>query len=511
MIPSDHGHPFYAPIAPWKPRPTDIAQAKVPHPFQEFAIFALKAALMQGHKRVMLRLPTGSGKTVISASIIRSALGKGRRVIFVVDAIVLVDQTIAKFQQDGIDAVGVLQAQHAWTDERQPVQVCSVQTLARRAMPPADLVIIDEAHGNHGFIWKWMDSPEWTNIPFIGLSATPYTKGLGRHYTSLVSTVTTQNLIDQGFLSPFRVYAPGKAPDLSGVRTVAGDYHEGDLSEVMSKKHLVADAVESWLKHAENRPTLCYGVDCAHARSLHEKFQAAGVSSAYMDAYTIAEDRGKIAQHFAVGEVKVVCSVGVLIKGIDWDVRCISLCCPTKSEIKFQQIIGRGLRTAPGKDYCLILDHSTTHATLGLVTDVDARNTHLDGGKGAKPAQRSKEEMGSKECSKCKVMKPAGMALCPLCGFQAQRQNKVLHKPGTLVALDGKKDKFTMEQKRAFYAGLLWYAESKGYKKGWVAHKYQEKFGAWPRLGEVTPCDPDAMVLNWLKSRQIAYAKRRIA
>lgn len=507
----EHSDPFFAPVASHIPTSFDLTQAKILHPFQEFSIFALKATLMQGHKRVMLRLPTGAGKTIIAANIVRSALLKKKRVIFVVDAIMLVDQTIEKFQREGIHAIGAMQADHAWTDERQPVQVCSVQTLARRAMPPADLVLIDEAHGNHDFIWKWMALLEWKDVPFIGLSATPYTKGLGKFYTKMVAACSMQSLIDQGFLSPFRVYAPGKTPDLSSVRTVAGDYHEGDLAKVMNKKNLVADAVETWLQHGENRPTFCYAVDCAHARALHDRFLAAGVPSAYMDAHTEREDRKRIEQEFTSGSVKVVCNVGVLTKGIDWDVRCISLCRPTKSEILFQQVIGRGLRTAEGKEFLLVLDHSDTHANLGLVTDVEARNQTLDMGKTKRAAPRDKEEIGAKECPSCKLMKPAGMVTCSHCGFKVERQNKVEHRPGNLVALDGKKDKFTLEQKRAFYAGLLWYAESKGYQKGWVAHKYQEKFGAWPRLGDVEPCHPEATVLNWLKSRQIAYAKRKIA
>lgn len=509
---SNHPDPFFAPVASLIPRTFDLATAKILHPFQEFSIFAVKAALLQGHKRVMLRLPTGAGKTIIAANIVRGALLKGKRVIFVVDAIMLVDQTIDKFQHEGIHAIGAMQADHAWTDERQPVQVCSIQTLARRAMPPADLVIIDEAHGNHDFIWKWMALPEWKDVPFIGLSATPYTKGLGKFYTKMVTACSMLSLIDQGFLSPFRVYAPGKAPDLSGVRMVAGDYHEGDLAQVMNKKNLVADAVETWLKHGENRPTFCYAVDCAHARSLHERFLAAGVPSAYMDAFTDREDRKRIEMEFASGIVKVVCNVGVLTKGIDWDVRCISLCRPTKSEILFQQVIGRGLRTADGKEYLLVLDHSDTHANLGLVTCVEARNQTLDMGKTKKAAARAKEEIGAKECPSCKLMKPAGMVVCSNCGFKVERQNKVEHKAGELVPIDGKKDKFTAEQKRAFYAGLLWYADAKGYKPGWASHKYNEKFKEWPNMRDhVEPCNPETVVLNWLKSRMIAYAKRRVA
>ena len=88
-------------------------------------------------------------------------------------------------------------------------------------------------------IGEWMQTPEWAKVPFVGLSATPWTKGLGKHYDDLIVATTTAELIDKGFLSPFRVFAPAH-PDLSGVKVVAGDYHEGQLSEAMSKPVLVA-------------------------------------------------------------------------------------------------------------------------------------------------------------------------------------------------------------------------------------------------------------------------------
>lgn len=507
-------HPFLADEPPRSPSwlPTIVpTKAKVLHLFQVTAICALKAALLAGHRRVMLQAPTGAGKTVIAAEIVRAALAKGKRVVFVVNALSLVEQTVNKFWAEGIQAIGVIQARHEMTDSRQPVQVCSVQTLSRRCLPQADLVIIDEAHNIHKIYAKWMALPEWQAIPFIGLSATPYAKGLGRLYTSLVRACSTQALIDQGFLSPFRVYAPGKAPDLSGVRTVAGEYDQGQLSEAMDKKNLVADAVEMWLKHADNRPTLCYAVDCAHARHLHEQFQAAGVPSAYMDAHTEMEERRRIADGFAAGEIRVVNNVGVLTTGIDWDVRCISLCRPTKSEILFQQIIGRGLRTAPGKEYALILDHSTTHESLGLVTDVEARNTDLDDGKARKSSARDKKDIGAQACPSCKVMKPAGISLCPLCGFKAQRQNKVGHRQGDLVPLRGQGVTYSQDEKRAFYAGLLGYLGKTSFKPGWAAMQYKEKFGVWPRgMDNVSARDPDRAVLGWIRSRQIAYARRRL-
>lgn len=301
----------------------------------------------------MVQAPTGMGKTVLAAHIVRGALDKGNRVCFVVPAISLIDQTVRSFHADGIEAVGVMQGIHEMTDSRQPVQVASVQTLMRRRRPDVNLVIVDEAHRWFDFMGEWM--AEWGAVPFIGLSATPWTKGLGKHYDDLIVAATTEDLIRDGYLSPFRVFAPSK-PDLSGVRTVAGDYHEGDLAEVMNQRALVADLVTTWLQRAEGRPTLAFGVDRAHAKAIQADFQAAGISCGYIDAYTERPEREAIARAFNGGELQVVANVGCLTTGIDWDVRCIVLARPTKSEILFTQIIGRGLRTAPGKQDCLARD-----------------------------------------------------------------------------------------------------------------------------------------------------------
>jgi DNA repair protein RadD len=90
-------------------------------------------------------------------------------------------------------------------------------------------VIVDEAHRMSKFVTDWMGNDDWAGVPFIGLSATPWAKGLGRLYDKLIIAATTQQLIADKHLSPFRVFAPSH-PDLTGVRTRAGDYHEGDLS-----------------------------------------------------------------------------------------------------------------------------------------------------------------------------------------------------------------------------------------------------------------------------------------
>jgi DNA repair protein RadD len=494
---------------------------------QAGALEALRQYVGKGHKRICMQAPTGYGKTVLAAALIESARAKGKRVLFTVPAISLVDQTVQSFYAHGIEDMGVMQAYHEMTDASKPVQIASVQTLMRRQMPEVDIVLLDECHRWFTAYATWLAEDGW-QVPVIGLSATPWTKGLGDVYRgpwrapkaereqAHIIASTTGELIEKGLLSPFKVFA-APHPDLSQVRTVAGDYHEGELSRTMQEGTLVADTVETWLRLAEDRPTLCFAVDRAHAKHLQQRFEAEGVPCGYQDAYTNDIERASIRRKFHDGTYRVVCNVGTLTTGIDWDVRCISMCRPTKSDMLFVQIIGRGLRTAPGKDHCLILDHSDNHARLGFVTDIDVSYTKLKEGK-APSAERTDSIALPKECNQCGFLRSPKSSTCPQCGFKAEVVNSVKHEAGELRELKPQPKvravapDFDNEMTRGtFYAELLAHALVKGYSTGWAAHKYKEKFGNWPaaQFKRLPPAGTiSAYTRGYIKSRQIAYAHR---
>jgi superfamily II DNA or RNA helicase len=396
-----------------------------------------------------------------------------------VPAIELVDQTIRAFWNEGIRDIGVIQSDHPETDGSRPVQVASIQTLMRRKPPRGDVVVIDEAHRWFKFYGDWMRKPDWTAVPFIGLSATPWTRGLGQHYDDLIVAATTRELIDADYLSDFKVLAPTH-PDLTGVRTVAGDYHEGQLAEAMNRPHITGEVVRTWLEKGENRSTLCFAVDRAHGKELQRQFEAAGVSAGYIDGETLPPDRKRIREQFHDGSARVVVNVMCLTAGVDWDVRCIILARPTKSEMLYVQIIGRGLRTAEGKDHCLILDHSDTTLRLGFVTDI--HHERLDDGKRRPAAKRAmREEPLPKECLSCSFLKPARIRECPNCGFAPERQSDVLVENGELSEIENATlsavRNADRHEKQRWYSGLLFVARQRGYQPGWVSHTYKQKFG----------------------------------
>ena len=479
--------------------------------YQDQAIQLLRQSLGMGKKRPVVMAPTGAGKTVIAASIIRMAREKGKKVIFCVPMLSLIDQTVKRFQAHGIWDIGVMQGFHEMTDWTQPVQVCSIQTLMRRKLPEADLVIIDECHVMFKFLGEWTNYENWKNIPFVGLSATPWQKGMGKIWDDLIIATTTRELIDMGHLSDFKVFAPAH-PDLSGVKTVAGDYELKGLAAAMDQGALVADTVSTWLERGENRPTICFAVNRVHAKHLQSQFEAAGVSTGYMDAYTKLDERGEIVRDFEAGKIKIICNVGVLTTGFDSDVRCIILARPTKSEILYVQMIGRGLRTAEGKDHCLILDHSDTTLRLGFVTDI--HHTELDDGS----KRSNKKERAAplpKECSKCAFLKPPKTRQCPNCGFVAEAVSNVESISGELYELSRDKTikpkDWTITEKQEFYSELLLYAHLRGYKRGWAYHAYRHRVGVGPAnvLHENPSQNLSAKTESWIKHYNIAKAKAR--
>src|SRR6516225_1365804 len=153
---------------------------------------ALRDAVASGDRHVVMQAPTGSGKTVIAAELVNSARRKDKKVLFCVPAISLIEQTLEMFASQGISDIGVIQADHRQTDGCMPVQVASVQTLQRRDMPSADVVVIDECHRWYDAYGTWMRTPGiWLEKPVIGLSATPWHKVLGCYFSKLIKASTT--------------------------------------------------------------------------------------------------------------------------------------------------------------------------------------------------------------------------------------------------------------------------------------------------------------------------------
>jgi superfamily II DNA or RNA helicase len=278
----------------------------------------------------------------------------------------------------------------------------------------------------------------------------------------------------------------------------------------MNQTALVADVVDTWIDRGQNRPTLCFAVDRAHAKHLQTKFETAGIPTGYVDYVTPANERTEIGRRLRTGELKVVVNVTCLTIGIDWaEISCLILARPTKSEMLFVQMVGRGLRTADGKSDCLILDHSGNHLRLGFVPDIG--HDHLDDDRERK-VDRKEQEALPKKCPKCSYLRPPGVHICPACGFAPEPRSTVVNRDGELVEFVSRNvvKAPSYEEKAQFYQQLKYYCRERGYQRSWVAHKFREKFGVWPRgLDDLPPLPPTPTTRNWIRSRQIAFAKSR--
>jgi len=471
----------------------------------------------------LIYLNVGGGKTAIAAKITHGFIERGLRVLFLAPYTTLVMQTATRFMEYGLPKPGIIWQNHEWTDPSKLVQIGSVDTLIRRDFPKIDLLIVDECHIRRS---KLLEIIENADFPVIGLSGTPFTKWLGTYYENLVKVTTMREMIDQGYLSEFEIYAP-YTPDLSGVKisNTAGfgsDYVEEQVAEIMGGYDVVADITSTWLQHGENEPTIAFCVNVKHANLVANDFSRAGVECEVMTAKTPKDERTAIIKRFEMGITRIICNVGVLVAGFDSDVRCIIYARPTKSEIRWIQCLGRGLRTAPGKTRCLIFDHSGSVHRLGYPDSIE-KDSLASSSDGMEKAERIIKEIERieklpKECPSCKFMKPAGMHECSKCGFVPRMGEDVdVDRTRELVALNKKLEKpVTQADKQRFYSELIGFwnekrRDGKNWKTGWYSHMYKAKFGAYPRSLTEISLDPSKETRNFITSQFIRNAKRRAA
>lgn len=479
--------------------------------YQQAAKIKLSGILKAGNKRVVLYAPTGSGKSVMAADLIKAIVDSGKKAAFIANRIGLVHQFSEHLNDAGVKH-GIIQGENTYGTSLDCV-VCSVKTVTIRGLPPVDFVIIDECHAtaNSNEYKKLIFA--MNNIYWIGLTATPFAKGLAKRYKELqdeplfqeiVITATIQELIKDGYLVDCDIYAPSE-PDLKGVRSVKNafgemDYKDSDLAEAVDKPELIGDIVSHWLKLAANKKTVVFATNVAHSRHIVEDFRKCGVKAEHIDGYMDDAEKAPILSRFKSGETLIISNVAMLKEG--WDVpscEVMILAKPTKSLTAWVQMVGRILRPSEGKIVGIVLDHSGSVARLGYPTE-DLPLKLCDGEEKTKIESKPKVEHKEKKCPKCHFIKKT--LICPKCGFKPEIKSKVEVGVGKLEKVSRKHDR---GESQAWYSQLLFYEKSKGYKKGYAANQYRAKFGVWPyKLNDVNQ-QPGAEVLGWLKHRQIAY------
>lgn len=330
-------------------------------PYQDDAIAQTRALIKNNIRSILINAPTGAGKTVIGARILEGAVEKGSPTLFLAHRRELIEQSAAKIQDAGISEYGIIMAGAKRNNAGALVQVASVQTLIRRELPPAKIVIIDEAHRAAAKTYRDIVA-NYPGAVILGLSATPERqdgKGLDDLFESMVTVSTIPELIEHGFLMAPQCYVGMATADLSNVPTRGGDYAEGALEAAMDKPALIGDILTEWKRHASGRPTAIFATGIEHSKHIAEAFWQAGIPAASVDGSTPIKEREAIIADWRRGAIKVVSNCMVFTEGFDFpELEVCVLARPTKSIGLYLQIVGRVMRTASGKSRALVLDHA---------------------------------------------------------------------------------------------------------------------------------------------------------
>lgn len=476
--------------------------------FQTESVERLRENIRAGIKNQVLCSATGSGKTVIAAHLLDECNKKGRRGIFCADRINLIDQTSAMLDTYGVPH-GVIQAQHYRWRPWERIQVVSAATVERRSWPTdTDLIIVDECHAIRKHI---TDRIKLRDCVTIGLTATPFTRGLGKFYDALVNVTTTNTLIERGFLAGFRIFAASE-PDMTGAKVVAGEWTDDAAAE--RAMPIIGDCVAEYLKHGENKKFIAFGVNVAHCEEMQRQFLAAGVQCALYTYRTGDDARTEMVKEFRKPDsyIRGLISVAALSKGFDVaDVEVIIMARPLKSSLaEHIQILGRGLRSNEGKTVCTVLDHAGNCIRFwGRMQEFfETGATALDDGKHKEKKKPEKSEKEPMKCPKCFQVHPRRPS-CPNCGFIYPRQSFIEHEAGELVALTTGKVISTQDKRRLF-GELKQLQIDRGWSDGRLAHVFRDICGTWPNAYKnEPPISPTQETLNKVRYLTIRFMKSK--
>jgi superfamily II DNA or RNA helicase len=456
-------------------------------PYQEKMIAEARQALAS-HRSILMVAATGAGKTALTVSMMAGAAARGKTSMFCVHRDTLLVQTSrALWEQKlphGIIAAGKVMTQL-------PVQVASVQTLVRRLdkIKQPDLIVIDEAHrAAAGTYRKIIEA--YPDAKIVGLTATPSRtdgSGLDDIFDALVLGPSVGELIADGYLSPYRIYAPPSGVDMSRVKMKMGDFDVHQMEEILDKPTITGDAVGHYQRIGGGKRCVVMCATIKHAMHVCDAYNAAGVRAEHIDGSTPSNERQNILARLESGETLVLTSVDLLIEGVDVPgIEVVQWLRPTASLIIYMQGNGRGFRKADGKTELVILDHVGNTHRHGLPDD--PREWTLEGAKRDR-RKKQKDDAGIKQCTECfAVYRPA--PVCPVCGVKGETQRadlKVIDAELTEIDLGKERRKRKQEQAMArTIQQLVELGKRRGLAKPaeWAAIYYAARYNRKPSAAE---------------------------
>lgn len=337
-------------------------------PYQKSAVSAVLARYRAGERRLLLYLPTGAGKTVIATFIIQALRAQARfgRCLFVAHRREILDQTAQTLRRHLPELNVQVEQGERTSDESADITVASVQSLLKRMQrydPKAfDLILCDECHRALSPSWEQVIGYFWSQAKpealLLGMTATPRRTD-GRSVLGVFGEpafeLSRTDLEDLGYLVPMRYFTVQSDLGLDRVKLAGGDFQVGALSSVMDMPAVRAVALKAWLEEGRDKRTIAFCAGVEHAEHLAEDFRAHGIAAEKIDGKT--KDRHELLERFRSGQVQVLTNYGVLTEGFDDPgVSCVLMARPTTSPLVYMQCLGRGLRTAPGKSACTVID-----------------------------------------------------------------------------------------------------------------------------------------------------------
>ena len=478
--------------------------------YQIKAVEDLRSRFSGGRKRLILQMPTGSGKTVVACEIIRRSLELGRKVIFLVNRRELAFQASEKLEEYGIPyryEHAIVMSGYEYFPAA-PVQICSIQTLysRRRQLAQLDpsLIIYDECHESVAPSRRKVLS-HFENAYWVGLSATPtrhHSRGnLGMLWEEIVSGPRYATLISSGHLVPTRVFLPS-IPDLTGAKVGSdGNYlQNADLRQRMESKAIYGDVIKEFKKHAAERTTICFCVDRAHSRGIADLFIQNGFKAAHIDGDTPKEVRDEAIKDLKSGSLQIVTNCQVFGEGLDIPrASCVINLKPTKSLVWFRQSLNRVQRPAPGKTDAILLDHTGSVLRFGF-PDSDDVEWVLDSEKDSFESLVNAATKKDKEqaiCSKCGSYLE-GTGKCPGCGYEYKKLMKLPPRfKGSLKELSrkkAKKESGKLDYQKEWMKCLAVAAHRRGTVQSAAGH-FRQVTGMRPDRAKVSPL-PDRSQWN---------------
>tara|TARA_B100000902_G_scaffold327071_2_gene322462 strand:+ start:3959 stop:5383 length:1425 start_codon:yes stop_codon:yes gene_type:complete len=450
--------------------------------YQKEAIQNCRNAFGIKKKSVLLVMPTGAGKTVVFSQIAKSAVEKNNNVLILVHRRELVTQASKKLAAINVDH-GIIAAKFKPTDA--PIQIASVQTLVRRLDTTnfvPSLIIIDEAHHAVAGSWEKILNHYPKSIR-LGVTATPCRldgRGLKEFFDDLILGPTIPELVEQGYLSPHRVFAAPKPVSLDGLKTRAGDFAKDELSERMKEYVIKGDTIEHWRKHANGVPSVAFCCDILHAEAVAERFNDSGIKAGIITGEMKNDDRDQVINDLSNGSIQVLVSVDVISEGFDLPIiGCAILLRPTKSEGLYLQQVGRILRPQKNK-VAIVLDHVNSTRDHGFIDDV--RNWSLNAKRKSK--RENQKAPSVTVCENCfATYRP--QRVCPCCGFEKEiARRKIRFEEAELIELKREEVRLNAEEKTQrnteyknakTLQDFLAIAERRGYKRGWAYFALKNK------------------------------------